>query len=650
VSAGASDDVGVAGVQLLLDGAPLGPEDTTAPYGAAWDTTSVADGPYTLTATARDAAGNTSTSAAVNVTVANTTGVPTAGATRFENTEPTIVYTDGTPAAGRPDKWWHGSRSRGWSGATSAFNRSQGARATFTFTGTGVRWIGFRAHWAGIARVSLDGAPFTEIDLFSAPDASDRLNGEKAQAVVYAATELPHGAHTLVVESTGRKRGGDACDAALDPANCASDWAVVVDAFDVLPSVAPPVAGARLEETSATMTAGTDGTAWAAGDPSQAWSGGSAVANAAAGARATFTFTGTSVRWIGFRGPGHGIARVYLDGSAHADIDTYSPLPVQAAAHEIAGLAPARHTLVIEATGLRNAASSGAVVVVDGVDVHTRFENQDPAVAYTGAWNLEDFQKAWSGTHGTTGSGTAALGRTAGDQAVFRFQGTEARWIGYRGPLAGLADVYVDDALVGRVDLYAPVEQVQAEVFATGSLPDGPHTLRILVTGEKNPAAGAAIVIVDAFDVSAPAAAAQVTRVQENDPAVTYTNPADWTRGSRFPFDSGEFSMGSHASTGTATAGTKATYRFRGTSVRVLGRRGFSTGVARISLDGVLVATVDTQVPVASQEEFQAVLYAANGLAAGVDHTLEVELSGRNGEPAGAPVPNAVWLDAFDIY
>jgi hypothetical protein len=84
--------------------------------------------------------------------------------------------------------------------------------------------------------------------------------------------------------------------------------------------------------------------------------------------------------------------------------------------------------------------------------------------------------------------------------------------------------------------------------------------------------------------------------------------------------------------------------------VRVLGRRGFSTGVARISLDGVLVATVDTQVPVASQEEFQAVLYAANGLAAGVDHTLEVELAGRNGEPAGAPVPDAVWLDAVDVY
>ena len=39
VTATAADDVGVAGVQFLLDGAPLGAEDTTAPYELAWDTT-----------------------------------------------------------------------------------------------------------------------------------------------------------------------------------------------------------------------------------------------------------------------------------------------------------------------------------------------------------------------------------------------------------------------------------------------------------------------------------------------------------------------------------------------------------------------------------------------------------------------------------
>src|SRR5205085_816534 len=62
VSASASDNVGVVGVQFRLDGAALGAEDTTAPYSIAWDTTTVANGSHTLSAVARDAAGNTTTS------------------------------------------------------------------------------------------------------------------------------------------------------------------------------------------------------------------------------------------------------------------------------------------------------------------------------------------------------------------------------------------------------------------------------------------------------------------------------------------------------------------------------------------------------------------------------------------------------------
>ena len=67
----AADNVGVAGVQFKLDGANLGAEDTAAPYSVSWNTTTAANGSHTLTAVARDAAGNTTTSAAVTVTVDN---------------------------------------------------------------------------------------------------------------------------------------------------------------------------------------------------------------------------------------------------------------------------------------------------------------------------------------------------------------------------------------------------------------------------------------------------------------------------------------------------------------------------------------------------------------------------------------------------
>ena len=72
VTADADDNVGVTGVQFLVDGQATGPEDTAAPYALSWDSRTVPNGAHTLTARARDAAGNTTTSALVNVNVANT--------------------------------------------------------------------------------------------------------------------------------------------------------------------------------------------------------------------------------------------------------------------------------------------------------------------------------------------------------------------------------------------------------------------------------------------------------------------------------------------------------------------------------------------------------------------------------------------------
>nr|MDP9491685.1 PQQ-dependent sugar dehydrogenase [Actinomycetota bacterium] len=79
IAASASDNDAVAGVQFLLDGAPLGSEDTSAPYEVVWNTFPVANGPYALTARARDASNNLATSAPVNITVSNTGPPPSPG-------------------------------------------------------------------------------------------------------------------------------------------------------------------------------------------------------------------------------------------------------------------------------------------------------------------------------------------------------------------------------------------------------------------------------------------------------------------------------------------------------------------------------------------------------------------------------------------
>ncbi len=73
LSATASDNTGVVGVQFRVDGNPVGSEDTTSPYAISFDSRTIANGTHAVSARARDAAGNATTSTSVNITVANAT-------------------------------------------------------------------------------------------------------------------------------------------------------------------------------------------------------------------------------------------------------------------------------------------------------------------------------------------------------------------------------------------------------------------------------------------------------------------------------------------------------------------------------------------------------------------------------------------------
>jgi hypothetical protein len=69
ITATATDDNAVTQVEFFVDGASIG-VDTTAPYAASWNTTTVTDGPYTVKATATDTANQTA-SHSISVTVDN---------------------------------------------------------------------------------------------------------------------------------------------------------------------------------------------------------------------------------------------------------------------------------------------------------------------------------------------------------------------------------------------------------------------------------------------------------------------------------------------------------------------------------------------------------------------------------------------------
>jgi hypothetical protein len=220
-------------------------------------------------------------------------------------------------------------------------------------------------------------------------------------------------------------------------------------------------------------------------------------------------------------------------------------------------------------------------------------------------------------------------------------RGTSISWIGYRGPDAGIALVSVDNGPPVKVDTYAPVFKVQEVLFTASGLADTEHTLTITATGDKNPAASAAKIFVDAFDVVKPGKRFEDDSIMapNTDPAVaprvTFTAPAThpWS------LSNSRVWSGGWARTND-TAGAAATFTFTGTSVSWIGcEKASAGGQAKIFLDGTFVKEVHLyrRNPI---EGFQTTIFRADGLVPG-PHELKIQVSSNS--------TSYVVIDAFDV-
>ena len=408
----------------------------------------------------------------------------------------------------------------------------------------------------------------------------------------------------------------------------------------VVNTTQPPVAG-RVEETDPAVSFSG---AWTQLSPYYfAWSGGTAVQSTVPGAIASFTFTGTSVTWIGNRNGNSGIGIVKVDGVLVSEVDLFARTEeIHTPAFTVNGLSAGRHVLTIEVADHRNAESLGNAVVVDAFDVPapvvSHLQETDPDVAFTGVWAQADSSIAWSGGGAATVPdppvGGARTSATPGAKAVLTFRGTAISWSGYRGPSGGIASVTVDGGAATLVDTYFPTNKIQDVVFTATGLTDAIHTLTVEVTGLKNPLSTSAQVVVDAFDVTTPG-----RRYQEKDPAVVYS-PGDWI----WPNINRAWSEGAVAE--SAKAGANVTFTFSGTSVSWIGCRKLSTGSADIFLDDVLVKHVDTYLAPAppgtlavGTEAYQTTIFRTDGLPAGT-HKLKIVVTSAGSYTV---------IDAFDV-
>jgi len=273
----------------------------------------------------------------------------TTTAVRYEQNSAAVLYT-GT---------WSPNAGSFNSGGSAALAMDAGSKAAFTFTGTGVTWIGYRDQWSGIAQVYLDGALNATIDTYSA--------SAQAQAVLYSVSGLSNAAHSLTIVVSGTR-----------DASSQGDW-VWVDAFDVaVPSTTTTSASDSVASTTASTPTRIEQDGSAVSYSSGTWfpktyawaSGGTIAMSTDANARATVTFTGTAVSWIGYRDQWSGNARVYVDGILKATVDTYASVPQsQAVLYAATGLDSGAHSLAIEVAGTHDAGSGGNWVWVDAFAV-----------------------------------------------------------------------------------------------------------------------------------------------------------------------------------------------------------------------------------------------------------------------------------------
>jgi hypothetical protein len=196
---------------VSIDGGDATSVDTAGPAApgspgltseAVFTSPPLAPGSHTIVITVTGT--TTSSGAHIVVDAFDVTGGSAGAATRIEDTNPAVSYTGA---------WIHGTDPRA-SGGTFAEAETAGALATLSFTGTQVRLLGVRNSNNGMARVSIDGVFMDEVDTYGP---------SLEMAVLFTATGLHNGGHSMTVEVTGTRNSASS-----------GNW-VIIDAFDVTP-------------------------------------------------------------------------------------------------------------------------------------------------------------------------------------------------------------------------------------------------------------------------------------------------------------------------------------------------------------------------------------------------------------------------------
>ncbi len=193
----------------------------------------------------------------------------------------------------------------------------------------------------------------------------------------------------------------------------------------------------------------------------------------------------TTMQLLVHKGPDQGRMQIQIDGVAIKTMEMYNSILVPDVKINLV-IPPGSKTVTVIALGSKTAASTGTWVRV--VSYHFNADANMVADVKLAGWPV--MRRTTSLKYRATAQpGTLTL----------TFTGQHIGWYTYRGPNAGMVEIYMDGILLQAIDLYNATP-LWDQLYEFGQFPYGLHTFEVRVLSTKNPASTSRLVVNERID------------------------------------------------------------------------------------------------------------------------------------------------------
>jgi hypothetical protein len=238
----------------------------------------------------------------------------------------------------------------------------------------------------------------------------------------------------------------------------------------------------------------------------------------------------------------------------------------------------------------------------------------------------------WAAYSSTSAFGGSYLrSSTAGASVVITFKGTRLDWITMNGTTGAKADIYLDGsatAAVTALDLYQSPAVYQQNVWSTGTLPDGWHTVKIV---RNSTSVSGRYLTLDAVEIAGTLQAS--VRLEETAAAFTFT-PA-WTVGTTTSASGGAYRY-------TNTKDATVSFSFTGVGFKIIAKTAPSYGNITVTIDNHTPLTVSLYSSATTYKKVVLTVFLASGA-----HTVRIA---RAGTKSSSSTGYTIDLDAVDLF